>query len=112
LRRMLIFSTELVLGPVDRPKCQSYRACCIRRVWGCSDLLVEQEKGATKRATACLPMVPMMEVRRKFFAGRQFGSSLDVHSSLIRFERWPTGSILAQVRPQPQGTGMHGASEQ
>jgi hypothetical protein len=41
-------------------------------------------------------MVPMMEVRRKFFAGTISVLSLECHSSFIRLLRW-SREVLAAI---------------
>jgi hypothetical protein len=42
-------------------------------------------------------MVPMMEVRRKFFAGTISVLSLECHSSFIRLDRWSRELVAAIV---------------
>jgi hypothetical protein len=56
-----------------------------------------------------IPMVPMMEVRRKFFAGTISVLSLECHSSFIRLDRWSREEVAAIVNVLDKANG--GSSE-
>ena len=45
-----------------------------------------------------IPMVPMMEVRRKFFAGTISVFSLECHSSFIRLLKWSREELAAILK--------------
>lgn len=50
-------------------------------------------------------MVPMMEVRRKFFAGTISVLSLECHSSFIRLDRWSREVVAAIVNVLDKANG-------
>lgn len=72
LRKRLIFSTEFVLGP-EHPLRQPL-----------SDLRMSLGHDIL---SASLPIVQMMELRRKFFAGRNSVLSPDSHSKRVRLAK-------------------------
>lgn len=55
-----------------------------------------------------IPMVPMMEVRRKFFAGTISVLSLECHSSFIRLDRWSREVVAAIVNVLDKANGGNG----
>lgn len=59
--------------------------------------LLQETRSGEKRGAEDIPMVQMMEVRRKFFAGTISVLSLACHSSFIRLLRWSREELAAIV---------------
>ena len=88
LRRALILSVELVLGPGEKEKSDVSDTVL-------TSILPHQIVKKKCQQEPDLPMVPMMEVRRKFFAGTISVLSLECHSSFIRLLRWSRELLTA-----------------
>jgi hypothetical protein len=78
----LIFSTEFVLGPSERDVSQNRNI----QNWRFADQALN------------IPMVQMMDVRRKFFAGTISVFSLECHSSFIRLDKWSREELAAILK--------------
>lgn len=88
-RSELIFSTELVLGPIAQLQVSDGTLLS----WEIITALIEPDQ---KQPNEHIPMVQMMDVRRKFLAGTISVLSLECHSSFIRLLRW-SRELLAAI---------------